>query len=69
MSPCRNHTEHYDRVRRVLNLSLLLLSLVCPAFPSASLEGLSPVSAEVLAFEENAGRRLEVGASDTGLPV
>lgn len=67
--PCRNHTEHYDSVRSVLNLSLLLLSLVCPAFASASLEGLSPVSIDVLAFEENTGRCLEVGASGTGLPV
>lgn len=39
------------------------------AFSSASLEGLSQVSIDVLAFEENTGRRLEVGASDTGLSV
>ena len=38
--PCHNPTGHDDIFRRVLNLNLLLLSLVCPAFSSPLLEDL-----------------------------
>lgn len=61
--PCHNHRDHCERLRRVMNSKLLLLSLVCSAF-LLSLEALSRVSMGRLTFEKNTRRYLE-GSSHT----
>lgn len=58
--PCHNHTDQDDIFRSVLNLNLLLLSLVCPAFSSPALEDLSRVNSGALTFEENPGKHWEL---------
>lgn len=55
-------TGRCDAFLSVLSASLVLLSLACPAFSSASLQDPSGVSIGTWAFEEIAARHLEVGA-------